>query len=183
MGLFDSIKNALTGPFRGIGKILSGDVKGALGAWGDTLKPVGMVLGATGVGAPIAIPMAAAGGAMQKLDDPNIGVGDVIAGGVTGGLSGAGASYVPQIPGLRGIGQGLLDFAQKNPQLALGVASAGADVYGAHKAGQAMDSQLQFQEESELRRMGLAEEAERERQRRQEMMMLLQAMVGSRPRY
>ena len=62
MGLFGFLGKALTGPFRGIGKLFSGDIKGALGAWGDTLKVAAPFI--PGVGVPLGIALSAAGGGL-----------------------------------------------------------------------------------------------------------------------
>ena len=91
MGIFGAIGKAITGPFRGVGKLFSGDIKGALGAWGDTIKLGSTVAGfIPGVGIPIAMAGGALGGAMQTLDDPNQSAGawlKNIAGGAAAGLA------------------------------------------------------------------------------------------------
>jgi len=89
MGLFGSIFKGVTGPLRGIGRVLKGDIKGAIGAFGDTASLAAPVLGATGVGAPLAIAAGAAGGAMQKFDDPDFNVGSVLRGAAGGAGRGA----------------------------------------------------------------------------------------------
>ncbi len=87
---FNWLKNAVTGPFRGIANLLQGKPRAALGAFGDTAKPLGIALTATGVGAPIGLPMAAAGGVAQKFDDEgHRGITDML----RGGLEGASLAY------------------------------------------------------------------------------------------
>mgnify|MGYP001584702572 CR=1 FL=1 len=109
MGLFGSIKRAVTGPFRAIGKLAKGDLRGAGGALGDVIKPASFVLGATGVGAPIAAGVGALGGAMQKLDDPGAKFRDYLGGaaqGATVGLAGGAARGLAQNIGSRIAGAG-----------------------------------------------------------------------------
>jgi hypothetical protein len=101
MGLLKSLKNAVTGPVRAIGKLARGKVGGAIGALGDTVKPAAFVLGATGVGAPIAAGVGALGGAMQKADDPGAKFGDYLKGAAQGASIGAGGSTA------RGLYQGI----------------------------------------------------------------------------
>src|SRR3990167_7297808 len=100
-----SAVNAATGPFRAIGKLAQGDLRGAGGALGDVIKPASFVLGATGVGAPLArVGLGALGGAMQKLDDPGAKFGDYLkgaAGGASVGLSGGAARGLVQNIGSR----------------------------------------------------------------------------------
>jgi len=92
---FNWLKNAVTGPFRGIYGLLKGEPRTALGAFGDTAKPLGIALTATGVGAPIGLPMAAAGGAAQKLDDEgDRGLVDILQGGAEGAALAYGAGKV-----------------------------------------------------------------------------------------
>lgn len=99
MGLFGFLGKAITGPFRGVGKLLSGDVKGALGAFGDTLKVGAPFI--PGVGIPAAIGLSALGGGLQTLDDPNQGVGDWLknigGGAAWGGAAGGGLQGIKSL--------------------------------------------------------------------------------------
>ncbi len=56
MGLFGSILRGIMGPLRGIANIARGKIKKGLGAFGDRGKILAPVLGATGVGLPLAGP-------------------------------------------------------------------------------------------------------------------------------
>ncbi len=97
MGILGSIVKGITGPIRAVGKALTGDFKGAVGALGDTVKPLSFVAGATGVGLPLAAAMGAAGGAMQKFDDEDFSLGSTVKGAVGGAAVGAGGHGVGQI--------------------------------------------------------------------------------------
>jgi len=112
MGIFGFLGKAITGPFRGIGKLLQGDVKGMLGAFGDTLKVGAPFI--PGMGVPAAIGLSALGGAAQTLDDPNQGVGNFLKNALAGGAWGGGASL-----GLKGINQLLSGATQAAQPAAL----------------------------------------------------------------
>lgn len=112
MGLFGSIGRALTGPFRAIGKLVQGKPRDALGAFGDTLKPAAIVASAIpGPHQVATIPLAAAGGALQKFDDEGQrGLGQILMGGAQGATMAAGARALPGLvdkgAGLLGLGGG-----------------------------------------------------------------------------
>jgi len=165
MGIFSTIGNAITGPFRGIGNILQGKFGKGLAAFGDTLKVAAPVLGATGFGIPLAAGLGAAGGAMSSLDNPDT---SFLEGTVGGGAMGA-AGGVAGAPGmLPKIGSWL----SKNAPLVTGIAGTAADVYGANKRSQEMDRQMAFQEEEA-----------RKNRRQNELAMLMNTMASMRPRY
>ena len=88
MGLFGSIGNMLTSPFRAVGQLVQGKPRGFVGALGDAVKPAGIVMSAAGL--PIGIPIAGVGGMMQKADDEGQrGIGDFLMGGAQGaGMAG-----------------------------------------------------------------------------------------------
>jgi hypothetical protein len=125
MGLFGFLGKAVTGPFRAVGKLVTGHPLEALGALGDTLKVAAPFI--PGVGIPAAIGLSALGGAMQTLDDPNKSAGaflkNALAGGAVGGLGGIGkllltpapnvgtmtaAAGAPAQTGMAGLGGGVL---------------------------------------------------------------------------
>lgn len=237
---FNWLKNAVTGPFRAIGQLVQGKPRGFLGALGDTVKPVGIAASAIpGPWQAAGIPLAAAGGAMQKFDDEgqrNIGnilmgsaqgagmaagagavsglaragygaISGMGAGGTTAaptlattsptalaqraGLSMPGAattatatpasmaslieSNMPSMAVNAGKGSSMLSgigkFLTGHPEIVTSALSTGADVYGAGMQGAALDRQLEFQRE-----------IERERQRQNEIGMLLQAIASMTPR-
>ena len=97
MGLFGSIKNAITGPFRAVGQLVQGKPRGFLGALGDTVKPAAVAASAIpGPHQGLTIPLAAAGGAMQKFDDEgDRGFGQILMGGAKGAGMAAGARLIP----------------------------------------------------------------------------------------
>ena len=105
MSIFGSIGRAITGPFRAIGKLAKGDLRGAGGALGDVIKPASFVLRAAGpLGNAAAAGVGALGGAMQKLDDPGAKFGDYLKGaaqGATVGLAGGAARNLVQNIGSR----------------------------------------------------------------------------------
>lgn len=127
MSIFSAIGNAITGPFRGIGKLLQGDVGGMLGAFGDTVKVAAPFL-AGPMGVPAAIGLGAAGGAAQTLDDPGNTPGRFLKGGVGGAAVGS----------LGGMGQWLANNASSIGGVAgSGAAPAGLDLgtYGTLQGG------------------------------------------------
>jgi hypothetical protein len=170
MGLFGSIFKAVTGPFRGVGKLLTGDLRGAVGAFGDTAKVAAPILGATGVGLLPAALIGAAGGAMQKADDPvgQRGFGDILSGAAGGAALGAGGHFaqgpLSAIGKMVGVGGGagaapaaataapsagsapswlskMGSFVTSNPELTVGMAQTGAGMMGAAQ------QQAQYQKE------------------------------------
>jgi hypothetical protein len=74
-------------------------------------------------------------------------------------------------------------FLKENPELVSSVLSTGADIYGTQQQANAFNRQLEFQEGMANRQQAFEEEREREARKRQEIAMLMQAMVGMRPRY
>lgn len=65
---------------------------------------------------------------------------------------------------LKGLGGRLVNWAGKNPELALGIAGTAAEVYGAHKQGKREDREFEMMEEEVRRRR---EEDERRRRAQQ----------------
>jgi len=188
MSIFGSIIKGITGPLRGVGNFLQGKFRKGIGAFGDTAKVAAPLLGATGVGAPLAAGIGAAGGAASTWGEGEDNFGHIIGGGAKGAagglmghmagktfpgikkfLSGGGggapaaatATATPAVTGTAataapkvggGVGSAIGGFIGKNPEIAAGVLSTGANVYGAHKQGQAMDRQLELEEQIEARR-------------------------------
>ena len=176
MGIFGAIGKAITGPFRGIGKLLQGDVKGMLGAFGDTAKIAAPFL-AGPLGLPAAIGIGAAGGAAQTLDDPDNSFGDFLKGGFGGGLVGSLGGIGKLIPSGTGgkIFNAMKDvggWITSNPELATAGAGTALDVYGAEQNRQQYESQLAYQRERE-----------EEQRKMQKMQMFINMMSSFRPRY
>lgn len=115
MGLLGSVFRGVTGPLRGITRVLRGDIKGGLGAFGDTLSLAPVALGATGVGLPIAAGVGAAAGALQKFDDEDFSLGSVVGGAAKGALTGAGT---------HGVGKGISGILSRGGAASAPIASA-----------------------------------------------------------
>src|SRR3990167_8504583 len=92
MGIFGSVWKGLTGPIRGVGNLIQGKVRKAVGAFGDTAKLAAPILGATGVGAPLAAVVGAAGGAASKWGGGENNLLKIAGSGATGALTGYGAA-------------------------------------------------------------------------------------------
>ena len=202
MGLFGSIFKGLTGPFRGIGNLVQGKFKKALGAFGSTAKLAAPILGATGVGAPLAIGLGAAGGAAESWgEDKNIIKGAL--GGAAGGAAGvAGRAAFASGGPLSGIGKfvtgggggvgsvagtaaeevveplggGALSWLAKNPGVVTGVLGTGADVYGGYQQGKAADLEFKLREDELARRR--EEDERRDKRGRLQMLMSLYSAPG-----
>ena len=95
---FNWLKNMVTGLPRGLGQLVQGKPRGAIGAFSDTVKPLAIAGSAIpGPWSPIALPLAAAaaGGVMQKFDDEgHRGITDFLKGGVKGATTAYGAGKV-----------------------------------------------------------------------------------------
>lgn len=166
MSIFSSILKGVTGPFRGIAKFAQGDIRGGLGAFGSTAKLAAPIVGATGVGLPLAAGLGAAGGVAERYGEGEGNIGKILGSALPGAAAGAGGHLVSSAGPLSGVGKFLTgaggeigSYAAANPEIAVGVASGGANVYGANLAGGVADRQLEMQELEMERR-------EEERQRR-----------------
>jgi hypothetical protein len=184
MGIFGSIKNAITGPFRAINELAHGRPRGAIGALGDTVKPAGVILGATGVGLPVAAGVSALGGAMQKADDVgNRGFEDIVGGAAEGGMLGAGSALAPIAVDKLGGLSAIANYAKSNPQTVLQGLGTASNMYGSYEQGRAYDDRLAA---DQLYRDQQARLDEAERQRRfdlSKLNTLVSMMSATRPRY
>jgi len=210
MGLFGSIGKMLTGIPRAAYNAVQLKPRAALGALGDTVKPVATVAAAVpGPWQPFAIPAAAAGGAMQTLDDEgNRGIGQFLTGGAKGAAMAAGARGASDL--VRS-GIGALTGAATEPATMAGVLESNMPSIAttgttATNAGGGMWSDigkfLTAHPEVVTQALGTAanvygagkqgaaidrelefrREQEEERRRQNELAMLLQAMSGMQQR-
>ena len=83
---FNWLKNMLTGLPRGIGQLVQGKPRGAIGAFSDVVKPLAIAGSAVpGPHQALTIPLAAVAGAGQKFDDEgNRGLTDILSGAAEG---------------------------------------------------------------------------------------------------
>src|SRR3990167_6237106 len=136
MGFFGSVWKGLTGPIRGVVNLIQGKVWKAVGAFGDTAKLAAPILGATGVGAPLAMGLGAAGGAASRWGEGEsnlLKIAGSAAGGAAAGAAGAGAGKLFQGP-LKGIGSKILGRAAA-PLTEEGMAAATMSAPGVAGAG------------------------------------------------
>ncbi len=201
MGIFGSIWKGVTGPLRGIGNLVQGKFKKAIGAFGDTAKLAAPIMGATGFGLPIAAGVGALGGAASNWGEgknvikgavggaaggaagvagraafsaggPLSGIGNFITGG------GSGVAETVAEEGVKKAGSGALSWLGKNAPLVTDVLGTGAKVYGANLEGEAAEREFALDEE----RLALRRE-EGERQAKQERMRMLMSLYGSTARF
>ncbi len=132
---FNWLKNALTGIPRGVGQLLQGKPRGAIGAFSDTVKPLAVAGSAIpGPWTPFAVPLAAAAGAGQKFDDEGRrGLTDILRGGVEGGSMALGARGVGNLArsGISALGGGGVPGAIPTPDLSTAVTNTSSIVSGA----------------------------------------------------
>ena len=126
-----AIWDAITKPIRGLGRILRGKFKQGLGDIGSGAKSAAPLLALTGVGAPLALAIGAAGGALEGGTTGGGGIGNVLKG-AAGGAARTGLAL-----GARGLGSKLMGgggAAEGVPNLA----SAGTGSQSASSALQAI---------------------------------------------
>lgn len=90
---FNWLKNMITGIPRGLGQLVQGKPRGAIGAFSDTVKPLAIAASAVpGPWQAVGIPLAAAAGAGQKFDDEgHRGITDILGGAAEGASLATGA--------------------------------------------------------------------------------------------
>jgi len=130
MGLFGDIWKGVSGIPRGVGRILTGDVKGGLASFGDTARLAAPIAGFTGVGAPVALLLGAGGGALTKLDE-GAKFEDMVKGGLIGGATGLAGAALGAGAGSIGAGAGGAGHATR---AGVELANAGSQV-GSRLAG------------------------------------------------
>lgn len=190
-----AIGRAITKPFRGVGRILRGKFREGLSDIGGAAETLAPALALTGVGAPLAIGIGAGGSALEEAAKGG-NVGDILKGAAGGGAK-TGLAYIGKgLVGKGGtspdpfaraageagamasrgaglgarladVGRSVAGYAKENPSLALQAAGAGAQAYGAHEQGKALDKQIKFERERELR----------DRERREAMDPLMQEIL------
>lgn len=94
MSFLSGIWNGVTAPFRAIGQFAQGNFRQGLGDLGQTAEVVAPILGATGVGLPLAAGIGAAGGGLSTWGQGDSNVGDIVKGAVRGGAEGAAGSVL-----------------------------------------------------------------------------------------
>jgi hypothetical protein len=195
MGIFGSIFKAVTGPLRGIGHLAQGKFKKAIGAFGDTAKMAAPIIGATGVGLPLAAGIGALGGAASKWGEGESNVGKIFGSAATGAAGGAAGHLVSAKGPLSGAGGwlktaavgdpttaaegasklgGVADWLSQNPEIALGAGQAGMQAYAGEQAGAMQDERFRLEQERD--QYGREED---ERRRRLEGLRMMMQSVGS----
>lgn len=161
MGFFGAIAR----PFRGVGRLLTGNFKGGLNDLAATGKIAAPILAATGVGLPLSLAIGAGSGALEGATDDDPG-GELT--GALGGAAGTGLGYgAGRLLGAgvgesgRSIGSRLLGTGESivtDPEKLLTAGGIASDVYGNYRQGQALDRMADLNEE-ELRRTWSREDA------------------------
>src|SRR3990167_9900753 len=97
-----AIWDIVTRPVRGVGRILRGKVKQGLGDIGSAAQRAAPLLALTGVGAPLAIGIGAAGGALERGARRGFNIENIARGGVTGGGRAAATQALKGVAGRLG---------------------------------------------------------------------------------